>query len=288
MRQIGPLRSPASAVTATVPGAVRAAWLRAAALGAAALAAAACLPAGAAGAPTVSLHAAFHPENPGHVTTVAFAVRLDPGGDGAGEVVPPPLREVSVSYPAGLDITLSGLGIDTCSAATLETAGPPACPADSWMGEGEAVAELPIHHEPFREDARVAILRGPEVENHLAMLFYVYGETGVSADLILTGRLLEADGPFGGRLQIAVPLVQSIPEDPDLSVGELSFVLGPPGLTYYERVHDRLVPYTPNGIRLPARCPRGGYPFAIALGFLGGDRASARTAVPCPRHGGHR
>jgi len=246
-------------------------------------AAGAWLPARADGAPTVSLHAAFSPERLGRTATVSMDVRIDPGGERAGEIVPPPLTAVSLRYPSGLDVTLSGLGVDTCSIATLELAGVKACPADSWMGEGQAVAELPIHHQPFSEEAQVAIFRGPEEDNHLTMLFYVYGETAVSADLILTGRLLAADGPFGGRLQIAVPLVQSLPEAPDLAVGELKFVLGPPGYTYYERVRGELIPYAPQRIRLPERCPRGGFPFAIDLNFLGGQRASAKTAVPCPQ-----
>jgi hypothetical protein len=258
-----------------------------AALLAAVLTIGACWPTCAAATPTVSLHAGFSPEHPGAATTVRFAVRIEPGGQDAGEVVPPPLTEASVLYPAGLDITLSGLGVDSCSAATLEQAGPPSCPADSWMGEGEAVAELSIHHAPFREDARIAILRGPETNEHLTMLFYVYDETAVSAQIILTGQLLPGSGPYGGRLQITAPLVQSLPETPDLSVGELKLVLGPPALTYYERVHRKIVPYTPERIRLPERCPRGGFPFAIQLSFLGGAHAQARTAVPCPGGGGH-
>jgi hypothetical protein len=245
----------------------------------------ACLPAAAAGAPAVSLHAAFYPEHPGRTSTVSLGVRIVPG---AGEIVPPPLTEVSLRFPAGLAITLSGLGIDTCSQTTLESAGPTACPADSWMGEGEAVAELPIHHEPFREEARVAIFRGPEVDEHLVMIFYVYGETAVNAEIILSGQLLPESRPFGGRLAIEMPLVQTLPGAPDLAVSELSFVLGPPGLTYYERVHDKVVPYTPNGIRLPEHCPRGGYPFAIELGFLGGAHAATSTAVACPKREGHR
>jgi hypothetical protein len=232
----------------------------------------------------VSLRAAFHPEHPGRTTTLSLGMRIAPG---AGEIVPPPLTEASLRFPAGLAITLSGLGIDTCSAATLESAGPTACPADSWMGAGEAVAELPIHHEPFREDARVAIFRGPEVDEHLVMLFYVYEETAVDAEIILSSQLLPESRPFGGRLAIEMPLVQTLPGAPDLAVSELSFVLGPPELTYYERVHDKVVPYTPDGIRLPEHCPRGGYPFAIELGFLGGAHAATSTAVPCPQREGH-
>jgi hypothetical protein len=271
---------PRGALARTIGPAVGGAFL------VAALAACACLPAGAAGAPAVSLHAAFHPEHPGRTTTVSLGIRIAPG---AGEIVPPPLAEANLRFPAGLAITLSGLGIDTCSAATLESAGPTACPANSWMGEGKVVAELPIHHEPFREDAQVAIVRGPEVDEHLVMLFDVYDETAVNTEIILSGQLLPESGPFDGRLAIEMPLVQTFPGAPDLAVSELSFVLGPPELTYYERVHDKIVPYTPNGIRLPEHCPRDGYPFAIELGFPGGAQAAASTAVPCPkREGRHR
>jgi hypothetical protein len=66
-------------------------------------------------------------------------------------------------------------------------------------------------------------------------------------------------------------------------VGEIALVIGPKDLTYYERVHHKLIAYRPAGVGLPKHCPRGGFRFAIELGFLGGAHSSGATAVPCPR-----
>jgi hypothetical protein len=242
------------------------------------------VPARALATPAVSLHAAFAPEILGHSTTVNFRVQIAP----TSELLPPPLTEASIRYPAGLNISLSGLGIETCSAQTLELSGPQGCPPDSLMGEGRAIAEFPVKHQVFRETAQIAIVRGAEQEGRLAMLLYVYNETAVNAELILPSQLFPGVRPFGGRLQIQVPLVTTLPEAPDLAVAELQLVLGPKDLIYYERAHGKQIRYKPAGVRLPGHCPRGGFPFAIQLGFLGGSHASARTAVPCPGRAGRR
>ena len=253
------------------------------------LTAAACLatvslPARALATPAVSLHAAFAPEILGHSTTVNFRVQIAP----TTELLPPPLTEAAIRYPAGLDISLSGLGIETCSAQTLELSGLQGCPPDSLMGEGRAIAEFPVKHQVFRETAQIAIVRGAEQEGRLAMLLYVYNETAVNAELILPSQLFPGVRPFGGRLQIQVPLVATLPEAPDLAVAEIQLVLGPKDLVYYERAHGKQIRYKPAGIKLPGHCPRGGFPFAIELGFLGGSHASGRTAVPCPPRSGRR
>jgi hypothetical protein len=232
----------------------------------------------------VSLHAAFVPEILGHAATVHFRVQIAP----TTELLPPPLTEASIRYPAGLAISLSGLGIEACSPQTLELSGPQGCPPDSLMGEGRAIAEFPVKHQVFRETAQIAILRGAEQEGHLAMLLYVYEETAVNAELILPTQLFPGSRPFGGRLQIQVPLVTTLPEAPDLAVAEIQLVLGPKDLVYYERVHGKQIRYKPAGIKLPGHCPRGGFPFTIELGFLGGTHSSASTAVSCPPHSRRR
>jgi hypothetical protein len=249
------------------------------AAGACVAALAACTTGGAAAAPSVQLRAGFTPERLGRTTTVSLSIQITPHG----ETVPPPLTQADLRYPAGLDVQLSGLGIDACSVATLELSGPEGCPPNSLMGRGYAVAELPIKHAAFREAAKIAILRTAEQDGHFALLLYIYGETAVNAQIVLPAQLLPAGGPFGGLLAIQVPLVPSLPETPDVSVGEIALVLGPKDLTYYERVHHKLIAYRPAGVGLPKRCPRGGFRFAIELGFLGGAHASATTAVPCPR-----
>jgi len=243
-----------------------------------AIALTACLPVAALATPSVRLSAGLHPEILGQSTTVSLRVQIA----SEGELVPPPLIEADLRYPAGLDVQLSGLGIDACSVATLELAGAQGCPPDSFMGNGYAVAELPIEHEAFREAAKIAILRTAEQEGHFALLLYVYGETAVSAQIVLPAQLLPAEKPFGGLLAIHVPLVPSLPETPDVAVGEIALVIGPKNLTYYERVHHKLLAYRPAGIGLPKRCPHGGFRFAVELGFLGGAHAGGATVVPCP------
>lgn len=232
------------------------------------------------GAPSVTLRAALRPEALRHASTVYLTIQIAPA---PGATVPPPLTEAQVSYPAGLDVPLSGLGIDACTPATLELSGLDGCPPDSLMGNGSAVAELSIKHKALREAAKIAMLRTVEQDGHFSVLLYIYGETAVSANVILPGVLLATSAPYGGLLSFQVPLVPSLPESPNVSVGELTLVVGPKDLVYQELVHKKVLFYRPGGIGLPGRCPRGGFPFAVELGFLGGERAGARTAVPCPR-----
>jgi hypothetical protein len=190
--------------------------------------------------------------------------------------------EAKLRYPAGFDVQLSELGIDACPVSTLELLGPQGCPPNSVMGYGSAIAALAIKRELVTEAARIAILRTAEQAGHPALLFYIYGESALSAEVVLPTEMLPAGRPYGGLLDIHVPLVPTFPEGPDVAVSELALAIGPRSLTYSERVHHRLVRYKPAGIPLPRHCPRGGFPFAIELRFLGGARASAATAVRCP------
>jgi hypothetical protein len=249
-------------------------------LGVCAVALLAFAPARALAVPKVVLHAGFNPEHLGHSTTLHLRIQVAPGD----EPIPPPLIHAELRYPAGLDVQLSGLGIDACTAATLETAGIDACPVNSVMGEGQAVAEFLIAHHIVRELAAITAVRTTEQEGHLTMLLYVYDETAVSAQLILTTQLLPAGKPFAGRVNITIPLVQSLPETPDLSVAEIQLALGPETLTYSEVLAGKIVHYIPEGISLPKHCPRSGFPFAVTLGFANGTHASATRRVPCPSH----
>lgn len=242
------------------------------------LAIAASSPPGASAAPSVSLHASLSPKIPRKSTTVNVTIDVTPKGG----IVPPPIVEGQLRYPAGLDVQLSGLGIAGCTEATLMLLGPKGCPRDSWMGYGSAIAELPIKGEAFAETAQIAIVRTYERHGRPAMLLVAYDEPAVDVQIVLPSELFPAGKPFGGRLAIHVPLVSSFPGEPDVSVTKIKLVLGPKSLIYTERVDGKTVRYRPEGIRFPSRCPRGGLPFSIALRFLDGSEASARTAVPCP------
>jgi hypothetical protein len=244
------------------------------------LLACACLPATAHAAQSARLHVAFTPERLGRATTVEFAIQIAAPAHG----VPPPLTALNVSYPGNIGVAVSGLGLATCSRARLEAFGPDGCPADSRMGQGSALAEVPIGPETVSETAQVTIVRAPANDGHLALLFFARGETPVSAQIVFPGLLFPTPG--WGSLHIRVPLVPSLPSGPNVAVVALHATLGPLGLTYYEHVRGKLIPYHPNGILLPDHCPRGGFPFAASLTFEDGSHASASTTVPCPTGGG--
>lgn len=238
----------------------------------------ACLPSTAHAAPSARLHVAFIPERLGQSTTLEFSAQIAaPAGR-----VPPPLTELDVRYPGSLGVAVGELGLATCSKRRLEALGAEGCPADSRMGEGSATAEIPIGPDILQETAKVAILRAPEQEGHLALLLYATGETPVFAQIAFPGLLLPAPPPYGARIHINVPLVPSLPDGPDVAVVRLHATLGPRGLTYYEHVRGKLVPYKPRGILLPNKCPRGGFAFNASFAFLDSSHANAKTSVPCP------
>jgi hypothetical protein len=229
--------------------------------------------------PSVQFQASFSPDRPGQRTSAAFDIKISSTDGG----VPPPLIAATVRYPAGLAIALSGLGVDACPRLTLEALGIRACPAGSIMGEGSATAAIQFGPELVTESAVVTLVRSPEEQGQLAMLFLVDAEGPVYATPVMTGSLLAAPAPYGGEIDIGVPLVESLPGAPDVSVVQIRLRLGPRGLVYYEHVDGRFVPYRPLGLRLPGRCPPGGYPFALGLSFQGGSVATANTTVPCRR-----
>lgn len=233
---------------------------------------------GAAASQSVDLTATFAPKRLGSDTSVGFEFTIT----AHGQLVPSPLTGVELLYPQNLGIALSGLGIETCTPLTLEVRGAAGCPANSRMGYGEALAEIPVGGTIVREPATVQIVRGPTQNGHLALLFYADGETPTIAQLVLPGLLLPATPPFGGSIGIDIPLVPSFPEGPNVSVVSLKSMLGPPTLTYYERVRGRVVGYKPRGIVLPKTCPRGGFRFMATFRFLDGSSAVAATSVACP------
>lgn len=228
---------------------------------------------------SVKLQAALTPEQLGQGTTISFGFQIT----APARHVPSPLTDVEINYPLGFGFALSELGLATCTAGTLETLGPEGCPVNSVMGYGTAVAEIPVGPQIHEEAANVTIVRATERDGHLALLIYAEGETPVSAEIMFPGLILPAAPPFGGRLEMNVPLVPSLPDGPDVAIVRFHSTLGPLHLRYTERVHGRVVKYEPKGIPLPDHCPPGGFAFAATFRFSDDSTANARTTVPCPR-----
>jgi hypothetical protein len=227
--------------------------------------------AGAGAAQTAKINARFRPERLGAATTVSLGFQLPPRDGHA----PAALSSMRLAYPSNLGLATSGLGLASCSSAALEVAGGEACPANSRMGYGSAIVELPLKIETVKEHISLEVFAAPSSDGYLHVFVYASGTFPVYAQVLLSGVLMR------GQLNIVVPPIPSFPEAPYVVMTQMQLTLGG-NLTYYERSAGKLVPYRPPGVGLPARCPQGGFPFAATFGFIGGGRASAHTSVPCP------
>lgn len=227
----------------------------------------------------VKLHAAFDPLVLGRRTTLEFGFNFAaPTGK-----VPQPLTAVELHYPSNLGLGLSNLGLATCDQTVVEAGGPKSCSPNAVMGFGEVLTGVVLGSEIVGESAPITILRAPDRENRLAVLFFAEGTSPIDTRIIFPGLLLPSSAPFGGVVNIGVPLVETLPGAPYVSVIELHSTIGPKRVVYYERVDGHILAYKPRGILLPRHCPRHGFPFAANFSFADGSRASAKTTVACPK-----
>jgi hypothetical protein len=232
----------------------------------------------------VALGAAFAPYRLGAPTTIELNLQIQaPAGQ-----IPSALTEVEVRYPENLGFDFSGLGLAVCSPATVAAAGTSGCPADSIMGRGDALAQLRFGPQLVSESASISIARAADEEGHIALLLYASGPSPVDTQILSPAQLLPAGPPFGGRLNMQLPVIPSVPGAPDVAIVSLRVSIGPLGLTYYEQTEGSTLAYTPKGIPLPTTCPRGGFPFAATFSFLDGSHPTSQTVVPCPGPRGQR
>ncbi len=164
----------------------------------------------------------------------------------------------------------------------LASTGPEGCPPNAQIGSGSAVVTVPFGPELVREQAPIVAVMGPPVHEQVVMLIYAEARTPILAQLILPGFLLPDSGAFGERLTSTVPVTATLPGADDAAITALKLDIDPPGLHYDKVMHERTVEYHPQGVAIPARCPRGGFPFRAVLRFQNGDTVTSRRTVGCP------
>ncbi len=247
---------------------------------AAAVLACGCAPAVASATATESatLKTSFSPDRLGVSTTIGFSFTVATT-EGAA---PPPLTDIVLHMPKGLNYTDTNLGLAVCQPEQLQKEGPGGCTANSRLGAGSASVEVPFGTGAGHELHEIQAVMGPSNNGNIVVLFYANGQTPVSAQLVFKGEVQPAGGIFGSQLATAVPAIPSVPDGPNVSIISVKATIGPQGLTYYKHVHGRLVPFHPTGIGVPERCPRGGFPFSASFTFEDGSSTSATATVPCP------
>jgi hypothetical protein len=241
-------------------------------------------PASAGAGQSARLTAALRPERLGQGTTIEFGFTI---ATTHGQV-PSPLTGLELYYPANLGLATSGLGLETCTAAILQSTGPEGCPSQSLMGYGTGLVEVPFGPILLHETTQTTIFMAPLRHGRLGLIFYAIGIAPVAAEIVFPGLVLPANDPFGGDLAATIPLVPTLPGAPNAALVKLDSTLGPLGITYYEHLHGRYYPYHPKGIILPRTCPPGGFRFAAHLTFEDATHTNASTRVPCPREGRRR
>src|SRR5258708_3385520 len=238
------------------------------------------LPSGAAASgETATLHAGFSPDRLGAGTTISFGFHLATSEG----LAPPPLSQLRLRMPAGINYTTTTLGLAVCQPAALLANGLPGGPPNSRLGYGSAFLEVPFGAGSGQEIPEIQALMGPPHEGNLVVLFYANGKTPVDAQLVFTGEILPDHGIFGTQLATEVPPIASVAGGPDVSIVSVQSTIGPSHLLYYRHSHGRRVPFRPKGVSVPEHCPHGGFPFSGEFPFQDGSHTSARTTIPCPR-----
>jgi hypothetical protein len=230
-------------------------------------------------AETVTLKTSFSPDRLGASTTVGFGFEIA-NSDGG---LPAPLQSVSLRLPPGIDYLSTTLGLAICQPAALLARGLAGCSPNSRLGFGSAYVEVPFGPGAGHEIPHIQALMGPPHGPNIVVLFYANGVEPIYAQIVFEGELIPGSQALGGSLDAAVPLIPSVAGGPPVSIVRVSTTIGPAGLTYYERVHGRIVSFHPKGVSVPSRCPPGGLPFSARFFFQDGTDAQASSVVPCPR-----
>jgi hypothetical protein len=221
--------------------------------------------------PPTALRASFVPKRLGAATSVTVAIAIAPDAS----ALPMPISQVEVGFPANIGLATTGLGVTVCEPAALQELGPPACPADSKMGSGEATVAVAFGSDTITEHVTLELYAAPSPDGYVHMAVLAEGREPIEARIVMAAVL------HPGHLQIIVPTMPSVPGAEDVSVLSLRATLGG-RLTYYERAHGRTVAYQPQGVSLPASCPRGGWHLSATLDFADGSSSRAGTVVGCP------
>ncbi len=216
-------------------------------------------------ATSATLTPTLSPDRPGAKGALTLAIHYTGGEDG----VPSPVHRSVLSLPAGL--TLDVPSLRSCSAARLLAHGPGACPPQSLVGRGHALAEALAGSETISEEVTLWAFIGPPQGNSPTLELVGEGSTPVPAQVVITGTVVPAHAPYGEKLVIPIPPVPSLPSVAETSLANLTLTIGTSGPHPARGVNTVVVP----------RCPAGGWPFAAAFTYADGTSGNTVAKQPC-------
>jgi hypothetical protein len=211
-------------------------------------------------APTLST------DRPGAKGALTLAVHYTGGMMG----VPAPVRHSTLSLPAGLTLEIPSLR--SCSAARLRADGPDACPPQSLIGRGHALAETLAGSEVISEEVTLLAFIGPPQGNYPTFELVGEGSKPVPAQVVITGTVVPAHAPYGEQLVIPFPPIPSLPSLSETALANITLTIGTSGPHLSRNA---------NTVLAPARCPAGGWPFAAAFTYADGSSENTAAKAPC-------
>jgi hypothetical protein len=184
--------------------------------------------------------------------------------------LPAPLQRAVVRFPAGMSLEIPHLR--SCSVAQLENSGARECPRQSKLGAGHALVESRPASEAIAESVELSAFLGPP--NHLQPTLAVLGQgtTPLAVRMVVSGAVLADRAPYGEKLVMSIPPIATVPLEPDASIVDLALTVG-------TKRRSR----TANAIRVPRKCPAGGFPFAGEFAYADGSSGTATSTIRCPR-----
>jgi hypothetical protein len=190
---------------------------------------------------------------------------------------PPPIIGINVVAPKGSIVNTKGF--PTCPNKTIvEEKEPEKCPKGSAAGPvGHANGFVVFGTERVPETVDIESFYAPGG----GLNFYVVGHTPASIEIVSKGKFsnLNSAGGTGPKINVEVPLVETVPGAADASVEKIISNVG----SAYKK-HGRTYYY----LTVPKKCPKGGFPVSAEVTFagLGGLTQQTVTAsykAPCPR-----
>jgi hypothetical protein len=222
------------------------------------------IPAGTATAATTTLKASFSGDL-GEGTTVTDTFGIS-GTEYGGN--PEPLTNVTVHLPAGVGGSRTGFA--TCEVSTINMTGIQGCPPGSLAGPKSSMTMLvSFGTERVQETGTVqAIFSAGEAVN-----FFVQATSPVAVELLMTGTYTVDSAPYSHVLNLAVPLIETVPGAPQASILSLTLAFGASRSEHGSEVHS---------VTIPQECPSGGFGWLANTTFKNGTTTTVSYKSPCP------
>ncbi len=200
--------------------------------------------------------------------TIAFHVA---GGEFG---VPTPLQRTVVRFPAGMGIEIPQLR--SCSTEHLQQLGARGCPRQSKLGEGHALVAVRLAAETLTENVALLAFVGPPRRLQPTLEVLGEGRTPIDVRMVVTGAVSPDRAPYGEKMVMSIPPIPTLPLAPNGSLADLSLTIG---------ARQTRTSNPSASVLVPAKCPRGGFPFAAEFAYADGSGGRAATTVPCPSRG---